>query len=285
MKWHDGTPVTLDDVVFSLEAPATGDKVPMFRPFVANIAKVETTGPSSLRITLKRPDAAFLTSSLSKLNLAPKHIWGPILDGLKTKPETAESIMEQPVPIGSGPFRFVSVKLNEQIVLEANQNHWAAPHVHRWIMRITPNVEATMGAMKSGEMNFLTDYTGDPELLTKLVKSSPDITMASALDMGFKFIAYNERRPPFNDAAFRRALSAVIDRTAMAEDAWGGAAVPANSWISPALAVWAAPGIEKQVPGGSLEAAKKMLKDAGYSLVDGKLHYPPGVKETTPVFQ
>jgi peptide/nickel transport system substrate-binding protein len=284
MKWHDGTPITLEDAIFSLEAPGVSDKAPMFKPFVVNIAKVETIGPMSLRITLKRPDAAFLVSSLSKLNLAPKHIWGPIFEDLKSKPETAESIMEK-LPIGSGPFRFVSVKLNEQIVLESNPDHWNKPLVNRWIMRIVPNVEATMGAMKTGEMNFLTDYTGDPELLTKLAKSSPDIKLSDSLDIGFKFIAYNERRPPFNDPAFRRALSAVIDRDAMAEDAWGGAAVPANSWISPALAYWAAPNIVKQVPGGTMEAAKKMLHDAGYVVEDGKLHYPPGVKETTPVFQ
>jgi peptide/nickel transport system substrate-binding protein len=61
--------------------------------------------------------------------------------------------------------------------------------------------------------------------------------------------------------------------------------VPANSWISPALAYWAAPGIVKHVPGGTLEAAKKMLLDAGYVVENGKLHYPSGVKETTPEFQ
>ncbi len=284
MKWHDGKPVTIEDAVFSLEAPGYGDKSPMYRPFVGNIAKVEATGPMSLRITLKRPDAAFLVSSLSKLNLAPKHIWAPIFEDLKTKPETAESIMEK-LPIGSGPYKFVSVKLTEQVVLEANTEHWAKPNANRWIMRITPNVESTMGAMKSGEMNFLTDYTGDPELLARMAKSSPDIKLSESLDIGFRFIGYNERRPPFNDVAFRRALSATVDREAIATDAWGGAAVPANSWISPALAYWAAPDIVKQVPGGTVEAARKMLKDAGYVLVDGKLHYPAGVKETTAVFQ
>jgi peptide/nickel transport system substrate-binding protein len=212
------------------------------------------------------------------------HIWAPIFESLKNKPETAESIMEK-LPIGSGPFKFVSVNLNEQIVLEANPDHWAKPNVSRWIMRIAPNVEASLGALKSGEINFLTDYTGDPDLLTALAKSDPDIKVADSLDIGFRFIAYNERRPPFNDVAFRRALSAVMDREAIAADAYGGAAVPANSWISPALAFWASPGIDKRVPGGNLEAAKKMLKDAGYVLINGELHYPPGVKETTPVFQ
>ena len=284
MKWHDGQPVTIEDAAFSLEAPGYGDKAPMYRPFVSNIAKVEITGPMSLRITLKRPDAAFLVSSLSKLNLAPKHIWAPIFADLQNKPETAESIME-PLPIGSGPFRFVSVKLNDQIVLEANPEHFAKPSINRWIMRITPNIEATLGALRSGEMNFLTDYTGDPELMADLAKSSPDIKVSDSLDIGFRFIGFNERRPPFNDVAFRRAISAAVDRDAIAADAWGGAAVPSNSWVSPALAFWAAPDIAHQVPGGTLEAAKAMLKEAGYVLVDGKLHYPVGVHETTPVFQ
>ena len=284
MKWHDGQPVTIEDAVFSLEAPGFGDKSPMYRPFVANIAGVEITGPMSLRVTLKRPDAAFLVSSLSKLNLAPKHIWGPLLDGLKGKPETAETIMER-LPIGSGPFKFVSVKLTEQIVLEANREHWAAPKIDRWIMRIQPNIEATLGALRSGEINFLTDYTGDPELLANLSKAVPDIRVASSLDIGFRFIAYNERRPPFGDVAFRRAISAVIDRESIAADAYGGAAVPSNSWVSPALPFWADPGIDKRVPGGTLTAAQAMLKDAGYVLVDGVLHYPPGMKEATAVFQ
>jgi peptide/nickel transport system substrate-binding protein len=284
MKWHDGTPVTIDDAIFSLEAPGYGDKSPMYKPFVGNIAKVETTGPMSLRITLKRPDAAFLVSSLSKLNLASRKIWAPIFEDLKNKPETAETIMEK-LPIGSGPFKFVSVKLNEQIVLEANPDHWAKPLINRWIMRITPNIEASLGAIKSGELNILADYTGDPELLMALPKSNPNIKIADALDMGIRFIGYNERRQPFGDVAFRRALSAVIDRDAIAADAYGGAAVPANSWISPALAFWAAPDIAKQVPGGTVAAAKQMLKDAGYVLVNGKLHYPAGVKETTAAFQ
>ena len=153
-------------------------------------------------------------------------------------------------------------------------------------MRIQPNIEASLGALKGGEINFLTDYTGDPALLANLGKSSPQIKVADSLDIGFRFIAYNERRKPFDDVAFRRALSALIDRDAIAEDAYGGAAVPANSWISPALAFWAQPGIDKAVPAlGNVEAARKILTDAGYTIINGELHYPPGVKETTAVYQ
>ena len=284
MTWSDGQPVTIDDAVFSLQAPGYADKAPMYKPFVQNIASVEATGPDTLTIKLKRPDAAFLVSSLSKLNLAAKHIWQPIFDGLKDKPQTAESIMEQH-PVSSGPFRIVRASLNQEIVLEANPDHWSHPKIHRWIMRIMPNVEASVGALKSGEINFLSDYTGDPELLKDLAKSNPNIEVSEALDLGFKFIAYNERRPPFDNLAFRQALSAVIDRKLLAEDAWGNAAEPSNSWISPALAVWHDKGIVDRVPGGDVAAAQKILQDAGFMVVSGALHYPKDQKETTAAYQ
>ena len=55
MKWHDGKPVTVDDVMFSFEAPA-GDKAPMYKPFVANIAGDREDRRLSLRIKLKQPE-------------------------------------------------------------------------------------------------------------------------------------------------------------------------------------------------------------------------------------
>ena len=110
--------------------------------------------------------------------------------------------------------------------------------------------------------------------------------MSEPLDIGFKFIGYNDRRPPFNDPAFRRALSAVIDR-----EAHGGGRLgrqppyPRTPGSHPRSRSGTAPGIVERVPGGGLGGGKKMLQEAGYAVVDGKLHYPAGVKETTPVFQ
>ncbi|MBV9537941.1 MAG: hypothetical protein JOY70_03290 [Acidisphaera sp.] len=285
MTWSDGSPVTIEDAAFSLRAPGFGDKSPMYRPFVLNIANVETTGPNTLRITLKRPDAAFLTTTLSKLNLASKKEWQPIFDSLQGKPETAESIAQE-TPVSSGPYRMVRAKLDTEIVLVPNPDHWAAPKAGRWIMRIQPDIQAALGAMKTGEINFLADYTGDPTLLDDLAKSNPNIHVDKALDLGIRFIGYNARRPPFNDPKFRAALSGAIDREGIVEDAYGGEAVPSNSWVSPALTFWADPGITGRLPGGgTLEGAKKLLQDAGYVLVDGKLHYPAGVKEATAPYQ
>src|SRR3989449_4477786 len=82
------------------------------------------------------------------------HIWEPVLADLAKKPENAESYQEE-VPIGSGPFKFVQMKKSEEVVLEANPDHFAAPKMRRWVLRIVPNSEALLGGLRNGELNFL----------------------------------------------------------------------------------------------------------------------------------
>ncbi len=274
--WHDGKPVTVEDVVFSFEAPATSDKSPMYKPFVANIASVTATDERTVRFVLKTPSAAFATSTLAKINLTPKHVWGPILADLANKPQNAETVQEER-PIGSGPFKVTRFKLNEEIVLEANAQHWEKPKMERWIMRVITNTGAALGMLPRGEINFLTDYRGDPKLLTDLAKANQNIEVIATTDMGFRFAAPNLRRAPFNDPKFRRALSLAINRQLMVAAAWNGFAAPANSFVSPALQYWSKPGIDDVRV--DMNAAKKLLEEAGYVLVRGKLHYPEGVKE------
>ena len=275
MTWHDGQPVTVDDVIFSFQAPM-GEEVPMYKPFVGNIENVEATGENTLRFTLKEPSAAFLVTTLAKVNLVPKHIWGGILDDLSTKDENAESYQED-MPIGSGPFKFVRWLPSEEVVLEANPDHWSAPKMSRWILRIVPNTEAALGMLRSGELNFLSNYAGDPTVLEQTAADAP-ITVVSSTDIGFRFIGFNERRPPFDDPAFRRALSLSVNRTLIAQAAYKGFGVPANSPVSVALPYWNNPEVDN--PETGLELAQQILKDAGYTVENGKLHYPEGIKET-----
>ncbi|WP_237182973.1 ABC transporter substrate-binding protein [Roseomonas marmotae] len=275
--WHDGKPVTVEDVVFSFEAPATSDKSPMYKPFVANIDSVKAVDERTVRFVLKTPSSAFATSTLAKINLVPRHVWQPILADLASKPQNAETVQEER-PIGSGPFKVSRFKLNEEIVLEANPQYWEKPRMDRWIMRVITNTGAAMSMLPRGEINFLTDYRGDPKLLADMAKGNPNIEVVATTDMGFRFAAPNFRRPPFNDARFRRALSLAINRQLMAAAAWNGFATPANSFVSPALKFWSKPGIDDLKV--DMAAARKLLEEAGYVTVRGKLHYPEGVKET-----
>lgn len=285
MTHHDGTPVTVEDVIFSYEAPGMGDESPMYKPFVQNIASVTAVNDRTVRFVLKRPDAAFRIAVLAKLNIVSKRIWAPVVADYLNRPQNLESYVEER-PIGSGPYRFVRSRVNEEVVLEANPNHWARPKADRWIMRIILNTEATLGALRRGEINVLADYFGDPDLVKTMARQLPAmIAVREEVDIGFQFIGMNLRRPPFNDAAFRRALSAAVNREMMAGAAWNGQAVPSNSMVSPALAAWHDQGIAGRVPGGNLDGARRLLQAAGYRMVGNRLHYPSGVRETTTPYQ
>jgi peptide/nickel transport system substrate-binding protein len=277
LAWHDGKPVTVEDVIFSFEAVATGNKVPAFRPFVVDIESVTQTGERTIRFKLKRPSAPFLTATLSRINLLPKHVWAPIVEDLKTRPETVEQVRVD-TPIGSGPFKFVRWQRNAEVVLEANRAHFAAPKMDQWILREVPNQEAAVGMMRSGELNLLPEYKGDPDVLKSAAKQAGAIEVVASTSIGFEFVAFNQRRPPFDNPAIRKALSAVISRDLMVSAAWNDMAEEATGTVSPVLSYW----INKDVsnPVATTAQAQKMLTDAGFVLVRGKLHHPVGVKET-----
>lgn len=277
MMWHDGAPVTADDVVFSFTAPV--DYAPMYKPFVDGIASIDVVDAKTVRMNLKEANAAFETSTLSKINLAPKHVWEPLLAALG-EGENAEAVLEES-RIGSGPFKFERWATQQEVVLSANKDHWSAPKMDRWILRIVLNVEAALGMLRSGEVNFMSDYTGDPALLLEAAEADGDLAVVQSVDIGFQYLAFNLRRPPFDDPAFRRALSAAINRDLIMNAAWNGFAVKANSHVSPALSFWHKAGIAEGLQTG-MDLAKSILADAGYVVEDGRLHYPAGKTEPFP---
>ncbi|MEM1265848.1 MAG: ABC transporter substrate-binding protein [Pseudomonadota bacterium] len=274
MMWHDGTPVTTEDVVFSFTAPV--DFAPMYKPFVDGIEEINVVDDKTVVMTLTTGNAAFETSTLSKINLAPKHIWEPLLAGLG-EGENAESVLEE-TRIGSGPFKFNRWVTQQEVVLDANADHWSAPKMDRWILRVVLNVEAALGMLRSSEVNFMSDYTGDPDLLIEAAEADGDLEVIDSVDIGFQYVAFNLRRPPFDDANFRRALSAAINRELIRKAAWNGYAVNANSHVSPALVFWHKDGIAEGLETG-MDLAKSILDEAGYEVVDGRLHYPAGQTE------
>jgi len=271
MTWHDGEPVTADDVIFSFIAPA-GDEAPMYKPFVNRIENIEKLDDLSVRFTLSEPWVAFEVASLSKLNLIPQHLWEPILDDLADSEENAESIQEE-IPIGSGPFKFVAWKPSEEIILEANPDHWAAPNFDRMIIRIVPNVEAALGQLGTGELNFLMEWEGDPTVLQSNADGNENVEIVSTTSLGFRFFAMNERMPPFDDPAFRQALAYATPKQNIIKNIFKDFAVPADSHVSLAIDYWHNPDLPQYE--FDLEKARQTLIDAGYGYdADGMLLMP-----------
>ncbi|GIV81045.1 MAG: hypothetical protein KatS3mg051_0399 [Anaerolineae bacterium] len=271
MKWHDGQPVTVEDVKFSFEAPKGGE-VPMYAKFVAAVENIEIVDDRTVRFTLNQPWAAFETASLAKLNLVPKHIWEPILADLAGSDANAESYQEE-VPIGSGPYRFVAWQPGESVILEANPDHFQPPKAEKWILRIIPTQESALGQIQTGELNFLREWEGDAEILKQVADSDPNIELFASPDLGFRFFAFNLRVEPFDDVVLRRAVAHALPRDAIIANIYKGFAVPADSYVSVAIDYWHNPNLPQYEY--DIEAARQLLADAGYSWdSEGRLLYP-----------
>ena len=78
--------------------------------------------------------------------------------------------------------------------------HWAAPKMDRWILRIVTNTEAAVGMLKRGEVTFLADYRGDPQILADLAKTQTEIEVAATVDMGFRQIGSRFQSKVLGDA-------------------------------------------------------------------------------------
>jgi peptide/nickel transport system substrate-binding protein len=263
MMWHDGNPVTVDDVKFSFEAPKT-EEAPMYAPFVRRIENIEIVDDRTLRFTLNEPWAAFEVASLGKVNIIPKHIWEPILADLAGKEENAEDVtIDQAPAIGSGPFKFVNWQENETLILEANTDHFSPPKADGWVIRIIPNQEAVLGQIQTGELNFLREWEGDSSILSEVADSDPNIELFASPDLGFRFFAFNLRMAPFDDPAMRKAVAHLVPKESVIQNIFKGFGVPADSYVSLAIDYWHNPELPQYE--FSIDAAREVLTEAGYT--------------------
>jgi peptide/nickel transport system substrate-binding protein len=274
MLWHDGEPVTSADVAYSFESIQTGE-APMYEPFASGVSDVEIVDGLTVRLTLGAPSAAFETSTLSKLNIIPKHVWESIIDDLLTQDDANAEDIQEEIPIGSGPYKMVAFDVNEFVILEANTDHFAPPVAERWIMNVLPNAEATLGQIGTGEINFLWEWRGDSQILAEIAEADPNTAMFSSPSLGMQYFAFNLRYAPFDDVAFRRAVAHVVPSQSIIDNIFKGFAVPADSYVSTPIEFWHNPDLPQYE--FSIETARAVLEEAGYTWDDdGNLLYPDG---------
>ena len=145
-------------------------------------------------------------------------------------------------------------------------------------MRIVPNAEATLGMLKRGELNFLGIFGGDAEVLVKFAKDNPDIAIRSEVDIGFEYVAFNNRRPPFDDVSLP---ARAVARHRPPPDGVGRLAGLRDPGQQPRLAgarLLARPG-GRPAQDRRSPRPRRSCRTRGYRLVGGKLYYPAGKQE------
>ena len=120
-RWHDGKPVTPEDVIFSLESLKKGH--PFYGQYYKNVVKAEKTGPREVTFTFDVKNNRELPMIVGELTILPKHYWtSKDADG---NPRDITKTTLTP-PLGSGPYRIKEVKPGRSISLERVKDYWAA---------------------------------------------------------------------------------------------------------------------------------------------------------------
>jgi peptide/nickel transport system substrate-binding protein len=143
-RFHDGSPVTSEDVKFSFERyRGTASKA-----FKERVAAVETPDPGRVRFRLKQPWPDFLTFYSSATGagwIVPKKYVERVTDAGFQK-----------APIGAGPYRFVSSTPGVEMVFEAFEQYWRKPpSIKRLVFRVIPDEATRLAALKRGEVDIV----------------------------------------------------------------------------------------------------------------------------------
>ena len=205
VRWHDGTPTTARDVVWTLSAardPATG--YPRTADF-ADVAFVNDPNDSTVVVRFAHAQPRF-PDVLTDLAILPAHV----LDSVP-RAELRRAAWNQQ-PVGNGPFRFVAHEPNRRWIFAADSAFPPAlggpPALARLIIVVVDEPTAKLAALTAGEI----DFAGIQPAHAAFVRKD---TALEVLDYPLIFpygIVFNLRRPPFDDARVRLAVALALDR-------------------------------------------------------------------------
>lgn len=203
--FHDGTPVTSEDVAFSIMN--TKENHP-FKSMFAPIEAIETPDAYTAVIKLSQPHPALLLAlSPALAPILPKHIYG---DGQDPKTHPANS-----APVGSGPFMLEEFTPGEAVVMKKNPNFFieGRPKLDKIIIRIIKDPSALLIAMENGEADMYPFMAGSQE-----IKRLEKVDHLAITDKGYaavgpiNWLAFNTASPKLSDVRVRQAIAYAVDR-------------------------------------------------------------------------
>jgi len=230
VKWHDGKPVTAEDVKFTFDLAKDTTSGSLLGAAYLNMVKSATVvDPRTIRFDFVAPHAQALDGFWWPP--LPKHL----LEGV-TATELSKHAFNRN-PVGSGPFKFGEWRPNQSLTLDMNAQFPEAlggrPNLDRVVFRIVPEATTMATELFNGTADVI-GYTLQPDQAKQIQQqSSQGVDLRHHPSREFTFIAWNNTREPFRDAAVRRALTMAINRDQIIQALLQGFAVPANGMIPP----------------------------------------------------
>lgn len=258
--WHDGKPVTSEDVTWSI-LEATAKYHPRLATLFRGAVKdVRTPDEKTAVVQLNEPFAPLLLilASGGGPSILPKHIYGDGQD-FKTHPANLK-------PIGSGPFKFKQWVKGSHIELERNPAYHlpGIPYLDRVIIQFLPDKNSRWLALEKGEVDYLNYYIMPIEQIGR-AKSNPNLVVNDRGGEGtgaVEIMILNTRSPILGKREVRQALAYTIDKNALVSKAFQGYGQPALSIMYSGIK----PVFNGSVPTypRNIEKANQLLDAAGY---------------------
>ena len=225
IRFHDGTPLDADAVVFNIDRVRDPNNAGRCLPLVRDIESVRAIDPHTLEFKLNAPSAVLPVV----LADAP---------GLMISPTAANAAPGAVAtrPIGAGPFMLAEWQPGQRIVLARNPNYWDAgkPYLDRIVFVPQSNEDSRQAALLSGEADAI--QTPSPRFVAQARENS-DLTVTTSAGLGSAFLMMNTRNPPFDDVRVRRAIAHATDRSLLLKDVFLGQYPLADSLLGPGM--WA----------------------------------------------
>lgn len=280
LKWHDGEPITADDVVFTVDmfkdtsnTGATSESV----TYNNKTLSAEKVDDLTVAITLQEPFSAFETE-FGRIQIIPKHVF----DGNTNVADNKKALKKC---IGSGPFKLKEYKEGDSIVYERNDDYYRGkPSLAQVVIKMMPDESAQEAALQSGEISMM--RVTSQTKLDKYKKDS-DYKVYTLPEGRLNYLAFNYQSPIMQDMDARKAICLALNDDDIITGAYGSEelALPAKNFCAPQNLYY-----NDEMTGyqQNIEEAKKLAEKSG--LTKTTLHYMyftarPNMKETAQIVQ
>jgi peptide/nickel transport system substrate-binding protein len=245
VRFHDGRPFTARDVVWTINSMRTGAVISPKAASYASVNSVEAPDPRTVIFHLKQADNFLLTNlSTGAIGMVPE---GSGRDFWRH-------------PVGTGPFRFVSQQIDQEVVVERNPLSWAAvPKIERVRFAVVPDAITESLELEKGSGDVAVNSL--PMDALPVLAQRPDLRIEDTGGTQIQYLAFNLRDPLLSDVRIRQAISCAIDRNLIIQTLLHGHAQAALSLLPVTHWAWSGDGPRYDYDPAR---ARRLMDEAGH---------------------